>query len=67
MNNIIIKNEWCSRSTWESKKDNLKTRFPLLSDADLVYESDRFENRIEELGKLLGLTRDELHIVILTL
>ena len=48
---------------WDSKLDNLKRRFPSLSDADLSVSS---ANHLEILAHKLGLSGDELEIVILT-
>ena len=60
---LKLKRECFANSNWESKKDNFKTRFPILTDSDLVFQ----DTMIENLQRKLGMSSDELSITILTL
>lgn len=52
-----------SEVNWESKRDNMKRRFPALSDDDLAVSSG---GSMHILAQKLGLSGDELQMVILT-
>lgn len=54
-----------SSVNWESKKDNLRIRYPALLDSDLTTASTGGP-LLDELADKLGLSKDELHIVIMT-
>ena len=57
----------CTEQNWNSKKEILKMRFPVLNDADLHSPGEGNNNSmLEKLALRLGLTADELGIVILT-
>lgn len=60
---LIFEQTALSQMNWESKRDNLKRRFPALSDADLFASSD---GSLHNVAMKLGLSSDELQIVILT-
>ncbi|HYF68226.1 MAG TPA: hypothetical protein VD884_08820 [Ohtaekwangia sp.] len=62
-----ITNSWIDSANWESKKDNFKARFPLLTDADLNCALHPSDSMLENLQRKLGLTSDELAITIITL
>jgi hypothetical protein len=56
----------CSNINWESKKNNLKLRYPSLLDEDLTSSMASGSLMFDALARKLGLSKDELHIVILT-
>ena len=59
----IFEQRILSQLNWESKRDNLKRRFPVLSDDDLAASSG---GSLHILAQKLGLSGDELQMVILT-
>jgi hypothetical protein len=56
-----------SRINWDAKKENLKSRFPVLTDDDLHYDNNGREGMLQRLKAKLGMSSDELHMTILTL
>lgn len=58
---------WTDSANWKSKKNNFKTRYPLLTDADLNCTLHPGDSMLENLERKLGLTSDELAITIITL
>jgi hypothetical protein len=52
---------------WESKKENLKAKFPILTDEDLHYECGQNDGMFKKLKTKLGLSDDELTISIITI
>lgn len=52
---------------WEAKKNNLKTRYPSLTDADLYFSNEGKGKMMKNLEVKLGMTPDELFITIATL
>lgn len=60
---LIFQQTGLSQINWESKRENLKRRFPALSDADLCPSSI---GTLKNVAVKLGLSSDELQMVILT-
>lgn len=52
---------------WNSKKENLKAKFPILTDEDLHYECGQKDSMFKNLKTKLGLSDDDLTISIITL
>jgi hypothetical protein len=67
MKNNLSNNDWCGSLNWQSKKENFKARYPVLTDSDLVYETPGKESMLENLRTKLGMTTDELSMIIMTL
>jgi hypothetical protein len=52
---------------WNSKKEKLKQKFEVLTDKDLSYNEGKEKEMIELLGYKLGMSKQELLNVIITL
>jgi hypothetical protein len=52
---------------WDDKKDKLKQKFENLTDKDLSFNLGDEKEMIETLGKKLGITKQELLKIIITL
>lgn len=49
---------------WKKEKEELKQRFILLTDQDLLLEESKNEEMLKRLQLKLGKTREELHILL---
>lgn len=47
--------------TWDLEKEDLKQRFALLTDHDLLLEESKHEEMLKRLQSKLGKTKEELH------
>jgi hypothetical protein len=63
----ITKTNSINQINWESKKENLKAKFPILTDEDLHYECGQKDGMFKNLKSKLGLSDDELAISIITI
>jgi hypothetical protein len=63
----ITRTNSINQINWESKKENLKAKFPILTDEDLDYECGQKDNMFIKLKAKLGLSDDELTISIITI
>ena len=52
---------------WDDKKDKLKQKFENLTDKDLSFNLGSEKEMIETLGQKLGITKQELLKIIITL
>lgn len=52
---------------WDDKKDKLKLKFENLTDKDLNFNLGSEKEMIESLGEKLGITKQELLKIIVTL
>lgn len=52
---------------WDDKKDKLKQKFENLTDKDLSFNLGNEKEMIEMLGQKLGITKQELLKIIITL
>jgi hypothetical protein len=52
---------------WNEKKEKLKKRYPHITEEDLNYREGKEQEMIEILGYKLGLSKQELLNVIITL
>jgi uncharacterized protein YjbJ (UPF0337 family) len=52
------------KGNWNSQKTKLKTKFPQLTEKDLVYEFGRKEDMLTKLQDKLGKTKEELIVII---
>jgi hypothetical protein len=52
---------------WDDKKDKLKQKFENLTDKDLSFNLGNEKEMIESLGQKLGITKQELLKIIITL
>lgn len=50
--------------TWNMEKEELKQRFALLTDHDLLLEESKNEEMLGRLQLKLGKTKEELHILL---
>jgi hypothetical protein len=52
---------------WNLKKEKLKMKFPLITEADLTFREGKEKEMIEILGYKLGKSKQELLNIIITL
>ena len=52
---------------WNEKKEKLKEKYPVITDADLRYREGKEKEMIEMLGNKLGKTKQELLYIIVAL
>ena len=52
---------------WNKKKEKLKKRFEILTDKDLSFNEGKEKEMIEMLGYKLGITKQELLGIIISL
>jgi hypothetical protein len=52
---------------WNKKKEKLKQKFPFITDKDLTYNEGKEKEMIELLGHKLGMTKEELLNIIVSL
>lgn len=52
---------------WNEKKEKLKQKFPILTDADLRYNEGKEKEMIDMLGTKMGKTNQELLSIIVGL
>lgn len=50
--------------TWDVEKEELKQRFALLTDQDLLLEESKHEEMLKRLQVKLGKTKEELHLLL---
>lgn len=55
------------KGNWNSQKTKLRTKYPQLTEKDLVYEFGRKEEMLTKLQDKLGKTKEELIEIINTL
>jgi hypothetical protein len=53
--------------SWNVRKARLKQKFPVLTDSDLVLESETRDLMFENLKTKLGISSRELHEIIIAL
>ncbi len=53
-----------AKSNWTEQKTKLIAKFPVLTDADLNYETGKREEMMVKVQKKLGKTKDELNAII---
>lgn len=53
-----------AKSNWTEQKTKLIAKFPVLTDADLNYETGKREEMMVKVQKKLGKTKDELSAII---
>lgn len=49
---------------WDKKKEKLKVRYPMISEADLSYNEGKEREMLELLGYKLGKSKEELLKII---
>ena len=49
---------------WDEKKELLKKKYPVITEADLHYYEGKEQEMIEQLSYKLGKTKEELAIII---
>ena len=52
---------------WDKKKEKLKQKFPIITDADLSYREGKEREMIEMLGNKLGKSKQELLTIIVAI
>lgn len=53
-----------NKGNWSEQKGKLKSKFPVLTDADLTYENGKKDEMFGKIEKKLGKTKQELHDII---
>ena len=59
--------ERIKKLNWEKQKEKLKQKFAFLTDNQQIFEEGEKEELFVKLQKRLGLTKDELHLIIASL
>ena len=53
-----------TKGYWNSKKEKIKQKYPLLKDEDLYFHEGKELEMIEMLGYKLGKTKDEMRWIV---
>ena len=55
------------KTIWDEQKGKLKQKFAWLTDKDFLFEPGKREEMLDRLQIKLGKTREELHMIMVTL